>query len=219
MNASLLGTKIQQFRVVNLLGRGGMGEVYAGYDEKLERKVALKTLHTENRLDPEAKARFLREARILSQLAHPGICQIFDFIETDAFDVLVLELIRGRNLREALKEGMGPREQLQIAQELTAVLIAAHAKGVIHRDLKPDNAMLTEEGRVKVLDFGLSRSIEGDETIAMNPVRRFPPAPRPPSGRKTLATRCPWPGIRVPAVPERECSGRKWARSWGRWTT
>jgi serine/threonine-protein kinase len=87
MKSSLLGTKIAHFRVVDELGSGGMGEVYVGFDEKLERKVALKVLRAD-RMDSESKARFMREARVLSQLAHPGICQIFDLIEGQESDVL-----------------------------------------------------------------------------------------------------------------------------------
>ena len=93
---TLVDTTVGRIRGVEALGKGGMGEVYAGYDEKLKRKVALKAIRDERRLDDEAKARFLREARILSQLDHPAICRIYELIEGDDADLLVLELIPGK---------------------------------------------------------------------------------------------------------------------------
>lgn len=165
MSEGLLGSKIGHFRVVELIGKGGMGEVYVGYDEKLERKVALKTIRAEFRLNAESKARFLREARVLSQLAHPGICQIFELVETEEADILVLELIQGRKLSQLISEKHDHRTKLALAIELAGALVAAHGKGIIHRDLKPDNVMVDDHGRVKVLDFGLARSL-GDETVA-----------------------------------------------------
>ena len=162
---SLIGTRVGRFRVVDLLRRGGMGEVYIGYDEKLERKVALKTIRAEHRLDTESKARFLREARVLSQVAHPNICQIFEYIEGDEADVLALELISGTRLSDVVEKGLDFRKKLAIAIELAGAIVAAHGKGIVHRDLKPDNVMVDDTGRVKVLDFGLSRSIPDDETI------------------------------------------------------
>lgn len=176
MGPSLPGKKIGQFRIESLIGRGGMGEVYAGYDEKLQRQVALKVLRSDHRLDALAKARFLREARALSRLAHPGICQIFDLIEDAGTDVLVLERIHGKNLRTALGMNLDPRSKLRIAQELADVLVATHAKGIIHRDLKPENALLTEEGRIKVLDFGLSGTM-GQEEVVVPPRAAGPSEP------------------------------------------
>jgi serine/threonine-protein kinase len=137
-----------------------MGDVYAGYDERLGRRVALKAIRAEHRLDGQAKARFLREARILSQLEHPHICSIHDLIEEGEADVLVLELIQGKNLREAIRGGLDPAQRMTIARQLVDVLAVAHAKAVIHRDLKPDNIMLTPSGDIKVLDFGLARSVQ-----------------------------------------------------------
>ena len=164
MSTSLLGTRIGHLRFVDVIGKGGMGEVYVGWDERLERKVALKSIRAEHRLDAESRARFLREARVLSQLAHPGICQIFDYVQGDEADVLVLELVQGRKLSVALQEGLDARRKLSLAADLAEALVAAHGKGVVHRDLKPDNVMVTDEGRAKVLDFGLSRSLAADET-------------------------------------------------------
>lgn len=152
----LAGAKIGNIRIVDLLGEGGMGEVYAGFDERLRRDVALKALRA-GLVDAGTRARLLREARALSQLAHPHICVIYDLLERDEGDFLVLERIRGRTLRELLAEGIEPALKLRIAEEIAEALVAAHAKGIVHRDLKLPNVMLAEEGSVKVLDFGLAR--------------------------------------------------------------
>ena len=120
-----------------------MGEVWAAFDDRLERQVALKTIRAESRFDEESRARFLREARVLSQLAHPNICQIYDYIEGDEGDFLVLELISGRSLTQALEEGLDDRTKMRIGIELAGVLAAAHEKGIVHRDLKPDNVTPT----------------------------------------------------------------------------
>lgn len=150
------GSKIGNIRIVDVLGEGGMGEVYAGFDERLRREVALKALRAD-RVDAVTRARLLREARALSQLAHPHICAIHDFLERDEGDFLVLEHIRGQNLRDLLAEGIEPALKLRIAEQIAQALAAAHAKGIVHRDLKLPNVMLNEEGSVKVLDFGLAR--------------------------------------------------------------
>jgi serine/threonine protein kinase/Flp pilus assembly protein TadD len=155
-----LGGTVGHIRVTEQLARGGMGDVYAGYDERLGRRVALKAIRPEHRLDARAKSRFLREARILSQLDHPCICRIHDLVEEEDADVLVLELIQGKNLREAIRGGLDPSRKLAIARQIVDVLAVAHARAVIHRDLKPDNVMIEPGGNVKVLDFGLARSID-----------------------------------------------------------
>src|SRR5262245_33206873 len=124
---ALVGTKIGNIRLVDFLGEGGMGEVYAGVDERLRREVALKALHGD-RLDPMTRSRLLREARALSQLAHPHICAIHDFLEEPEGSFLVLERIRGKNLRKALAEGIEPALSLRIAEQINDALAAAHAK-------------------------------------------------------------------------------------------
>lgn len=155
-----VGGTIGRIRILELLGRGGMGEVYAGWDEVLKRKVAIKAIRTDQRFDQEARARFLREARLLSQLDHGGICRIYELIEANEADVLVLELIEGKSLRQALRDGLDPAARLFIAEKVAEALAAAHAKGVVHRDLKPENVMLTVDGQVKVLDFGLAHAVD-----------------------------------------------------------
>jgi tetratricopeptide (TPR) repeat protein len=164
---NLLGTRISHYRIIDALGEGGMGQVYVGYDEKLDRKVALKVIKADHKLNAEAKARFLREARMLSKLAHPNICQIFDYIEGDSIDFLVLELIPGQKLTEEMKKGFEYKQKLKIAEQIACVLVAAHEKGIIHRDLKPDNIMLAQGCQVKVLDFGLSRYQQDEATLKL----------------------------------------------------
>ncbi|HEV7921580.1 MAG TPA: protein kinase [Thermoanaerobaculia bacterium] len=173
----LSGKRLGHIRVERVLGAGGMGDVYMGFDEKLMRPVALKALHRGEQLDGEARARLIREARALSQLEHPNICRIHDYMEGPEGDVLVLELIEGRTLEEAIREGLGRTERLRIAHDIAEVLVAAHRAGVVHRDLKPDNVMLTRSGEVKVLDFGLARWVDrssGSKIRSLNPAINDP---------------------------------------------
>ena len=135
-----------------------MGEVYAGFDETLKRRVALKAIRHEYRLNPESRARFLREAQILSALDHPNICRVYDYTEGVDRDWLVLELIEGKNLVRAREAGIDRSTAMRIAEQVASVLVATHEAGIIHRDLKPANVMLTGEKQVKVLDFGLAAS-------------------------------------------------------------
>ena len=153
----LVGRRFGHIRVTEVIGQGGMGDVYGGYDEKLERRVALKVLNLDQRLEDEARERLLREARALSKLEHPNICRIHDYIETGEVDLLVLEYIDGRTLHDTLGEKMPRSEKLRIAVAIAEVLVRAHRAGIVHRDLKPENVMLTRMGEVKVLDFGLAR--------------------------------------------------------------
>ncbi len=156
---TLLGKRIDNFRVIDFIGKGGMGEVYVGYDEKLQRKVALKAIRGEKRFHKQAKAQLLREAQILSQLEHPYICRIYGLLETEDADVLVLELIKGTALHKIQIHNLSQSEKLKIAVQIGGVLADAHAHGVVHRDLKPENIMISDRGEVKVLDFGLAFSI------------------------------------------------------------
>ncbi|MEO7158838.1 MAG: serine/threonine-protein kinase, partial [Vicinamibacterales bacterium] len=150
---------VSHYRVIEALGAGGMGEVYLAQDETLKRKVALKAIRADHRLNPTTRARFIREAQVLSQLDHPNICRVYDYIETPDTDWIVLELIEGQTLRTAMRRHLTLQQKLGIARQIADVLVATHAAGVVHRDLKPGNVMLTPGGDVKVLDFGLSATV------------------------------------------------------------
>ncbi len=149
---------IGTFEILGELGRGGMGVVYRALDPRLDREVALKVLPPEIASDPDRLQRLRREARLLASLNHPNIGAIYSLEEaTDGSFVLVLELIEGVSLRERLEAGPCPTgEATRLAEQIAGALEAAHNRGVIHRDLKPDNIRLTPEGTVKVLDFGLA---------------------------------------------------------------
>ena len=160
---SLVGTTIGHIRFDSLLGMGGMGEVYRAFDEKLQRVVAVKTIRAEHRLSGTARARFLREARILSRLANPLICQVYDLIESEEADLLVLEFVDGETL-DQLRTGrrLAEREVLEVGARIAEALTVAHREHIIHRDLKPANIMVLPSGAVKVLDFGIARSSADD---------------------------------------------------------
>jgi serine/threonine-protein kinase len=157
----LVGTRIGHIRIEDRLGRGGMGEVFLGFDEVLERRVAVKTLRTDHRLGGRAKSRFLREARLLSRLGHPGICQVYDVVETPDADYLVLEYVPGQTLRAATVGGLDFATKLTLAGKIARALAVAHRAGIVHRDLKSENIMVTPEGEVKILDFGIARIVGG----------------------------------------------------------
>lgn len=157
---SYVGKSIGHIQIVDLIGTGGMGEVYEGFDTTLERKVAVKAIVSKTRGDPKAKSRFLREARALSQLKHAHICQIYDYIEEKDGDFIILEYIEGQNLWQGIQRGIDKAQKFRIAEQIAQVLKSTHEKGIIHRDLKPSNVMLTKDSGIKVLDFGLARFIE-----------------------------------------------------------
>jgi TolB-like protein/tetratricopeptide (TPR) repeat protein len=149
--------QVGPYKISSRLGAGGMGEVYRAHDSKLGRDVALKTLPREFASNPQRLARFRREARMLAALNHPNIAAIYGLEESDQVTCLVLELVEGLTLQGPL-----PVEQaLNYARQLTEALETAHARGIIHRDLKPANVIVTPQGRVKVLDFGLAKARSG----------------------------------------------------------
>jgi serine/threonine protein kinase/Tol biopolymer transport system component len=155
-------TQIGPYKVDRELGRGGMGEVYLATDTRLDRQVAIKALPPHLATDPDRLARFQREAKVLASLNHPGIAAIYGLEEAAGHQYLILEFVEGETLADHLKGGAIPIEEtLRLAKQITEALEAAHEKGVIHRDLKPGNVMVTGDGVVKVLDFGLARTADG----------------------------------------------------------
>ncbi len=151
------GTRLGPYEVGALIGVGGMGEVYAARDTRLDRKVAVKVLAPELATDPEFRARFAQEAKAISSLNHPLICGLFDIGSEQNTEYLVLELLEGETLAARLERGPLPLPQvLRFGIEIADALEAAHRKGIVHRDLKPGNVMLTGGG-LKLLDFGLAK--------------------------------------------------------------
>ena len=164
---SLIGRQLGSYMVLSLLGAGGMGEVYRARDTKLGRDVAIKVLPSAFTTDPDRLARFRREARAVAALNHPHIVTIFSIEEHDAVPFMTMELIEGRTLDLGIPGGgLSLARFFDIAIALADALSAAHRKSIIHRDLKPANVMVTTDGNVKVLDFGLARAVDADRVDA-----------------------------------------------------
>jgi Tol biopolymer transport system component len=157
------GTKLGPYEITGHIGSGGMGEVYRAMDSKLGREVAIKTLPAALASDQDRLARFEREAKLLATLNHPHIASVYSLDEHDGTLYLAMELVEGTTLEEMLKPGaLSIEDALRIALQIAQALEAAHDKGVIHRDLKPGNIMVTADGQVKVLDFGLAKAFATD---------------------------------------------------------
>jgi Tol biopolymer transport system component len=151
-------TRIDHYEVVSLLGAGGMGEVYLAEDPRLGRQVAIKALPAEFARDPDRLRRFEQEARATSALNHPNILTVYDIGSHEGSLYIVAELLEGEELSELIKHGaIHSRKAVDCARQIAEGLAAAHAKGIVHRDLKPDNLFVTNDGRVKILDFGLAK--------------------------------------------------------------
>ncbi len=173
MNASLVGRSLSRYRIVERLGEGGMGVVYRAWDERLERDVALKVLSAHVLGLRDAGERLREEARVLSRLDHPGIATVLDFDTHDDIEFLVMEFVRGQTLAERIAKGpLEEAEVLELAPQLCDALEAAHEQGIVHRDLKAANVMVTARGRVKVLDFGLALLRRDTELAASSAATR-----------------------------------------------
>lgn len=152
-----IGQIIGHYRIVEHIGGGGMGVVYRAHDEQLDRDVALKVLPAGTLTDHTARRRFRKEALTLAKLNHPNIAMVFEFGSQEGLDFLVMELIPGETLEQKLKAGPLPyKDIVRLGLQLAEALTAAHAQGVVHRDLKPANLIVTPQGRLKILDFGLA---------------------------------------------------------------
>ena len=156
--SSLAGHTIGPYKVVSLLGAGGMGEVYLAQDTRLGRRVALKVLPTSLAREAESVRRFQQEARAASALNHPNILAIYDIGEHAGSYYIVSELLEGQSLRDKVSDGaLAPRKSVEYALQVARGLAAAHDKGIVHRDLKPENLFVTKDGQVKILDFGIAK--------------------------------------------------------------
>jgi serine/threonine protein kinase/tetratricopeptide (TPR) repeat protein len=162
----VIGRTLSHYRINAAIGKGGMGDVYRATDSKLGREVALKVLPPEVASDPERLARFQREARAVAALNHPHVVTIHSVEEAEGVHFLTMELVEGQPLDTLIPEsGLPVQRTLEIAGALAEALAAAHEKGIVHRDLKPANIMVTDDGRVKVLDFGLAKELAA-ETVS-----------------------------------------------------
>ncbi len=160
----MVGKTLGRYRVLEKIGRGGMGEVFLAEDTSLRRRVALKFLPPEMQRDEGALKRFVREARSAAALDHPYICHINEVAEAEGRDFIVMEYVEGEALR--VKVGQGPlalEDILRVGTEVAEALDAAHGKGIVHRDIKPENIMLTRTGHAKVMDFGLAKPMASSE--------------------------------------------------------
>jgi eukaryotic-like serine/threonine-protein kinase len=166
------GLRISHYRILRRLGSGGMGEVYAAEDERLRRNVAIKFISHDKAADEKTRQRFEREARAASALNHPNICTIYEVNEHEGQPFLVMELLDGQDLRRICAVGtVAIPSLLKWSVEMTDALAAAHARGIIHRDIKPGNVFITSRGDAKVLDFGLAKllqpeNVECSETVS-----------------------------------------------------
>ena len=155
--------KIGPYSVGEEIGAGGMGKVYRGFDQRLDRPVALKHIRADTS-STSARERFRREARSVARLNHPSIVQVYDWVETDEGDWLIMELVDGQSLKRLLMRGpLPPWRTKKIARQILSGLAIAHAAGIVHRDLKPDNIMLTAGDQVKILDFGLAKHVGSND--------------------------------------------------------
>jgi len=156
-----VGQQLQHYRLVKKLGAGGMGVVYEATDTRLNRNVAVKVLPTEVTQSPERRARFQQEAQLAAAFNHPNIATVHDVGEEGGVSFIVMEVVRGDSLRDVVRRGpLAVERTVEIACGIAAGLARAHREGVLHRDLKPDNVMLTDEGQPKILDFGLGKLVQ-----------------------------------------------------------
>jgi serine/threonine protein kinase len=157
----MIGETVSHYRIVGKVGAGGMGEVYRAHDPRLNRDVAIKILPEALSERPDRLVRFEREARAAGALNHPNIMAVYDVGNHDGLPYIVTELHEGENLRERIDGGdLTVRKAVRLAAQVADGLAAAHGRGIVHRDLKPENVFVTQDGHVKILDFGLAKLID-----------------------------------------------------------
>ena len=156
---TVIGKRLGHYVVLERLGAGGMGDVFVAEDTRLERRVALKLPRPEVTESRDRRERFQREAKAAAALNHPNIVHVYSVEEYDGLLFIAMELVQGRSLRELLSAGapLAISKTLVVASQMAEGLACAHAAGVLHRDLKPGNVMITDDDRVKILDFGLAK--------------------------------------------------------------
>src|SRR5258708_4874924 len=154
--AELTGTVAERFVILKILGAGGMGEVYQAQDTKLKRVVAIKRMSPRLQQDDGDRRKFLREAQQASALNHPNVAGIYDVIEQGGEILLIMEYVEGTPLRSTMHVGFSNDEFFELAIQVLEGLNAAHEKGILHGDIKPENIMLTPAGKAKILDFGVA---------------------------------------------------------------
>ena len=155
----MIGRHLGHYEVRKKLGEGGMGVVYRARDTHLDRFVAIKVLPPEAVADAEPKRRFTQEAKAASALNHPSIVTIYDITHADGTDFIAMEYVQGKTLSELIgRKGLTLKDTLSYAIQAAGALAKAHAAGIVHRDLKPSNIMVTDDGLVKILDFGVASS-------------------------------------------------------------
>jgi serine/threonine protein kinase len=160
----MIGTLFGHYRILERLGAGGMGEVYLAHDDRLDRDVAIKLLPTVSFKDDTARARLLREARSAAALNHPAICTIHEVGESEGHAYIAMEFVAGRLLSERVKQGALPlADVLSCGTQIAEALAHAHSRQIVHRDLKSANVIVTADGLIKVLDFGLAKKMPGYE--------------------------------------------------------
>jgi serine/threonine-protein kinase len=167
------GARLAHYRIASQLGTGGMGEVYRARDEQLDRDIAVKVLPSATFDDPSVRARLVREARAAAALNHPNVCHVYEVGEADGQAYIAMELVEGQTLSEKIGSGALPADRvLDYGRQLASALAHAHDRGVIHRDLKSNNVIVTADGQLKVLDFGLAKRLtEADVTAAVTQVQ------------------------------------------------
>lgn len=165
-NESATGKTIAQYKVLEILGKGGMGQVYKAYDTQLDRTVVLKMLSNDLLTNDTARKRFAREAKLASVLDHPNICMIYEVQEKENLFFIVMQYVEGQNLKQVINSRpLANNTLISLSLQIADALSVAHERGIVHRDIKPQNIMITPRGQAKVLDFGLAKSVHDKNSL------------------------------------------------------